>query len=345
MSTKSQELENYFMQNGDNYRSEKINSWKDLIHLQGCSSFKVHVWGSGGNFFFKEIAEYISCVLQKEGFSLETSKTWNSSILDIVIAPHEFMYFDEGKEWSEERKSRSIYFNTEQWHTQWFELSLKAIQFSKKVIDINPNSAKSFLSLGFDSAFAPIFLSPKCDNQLNDLKFIDIQLDNKFYPLQDRKIDLFFIACSNERREKALADLSKHFSGLNTFIHCPNLKGRPILENDPNSINLAQACAIARQSKVLLNIRRDNSLYFEWHRLFLMGINSGCVTITEHSLHNDLIQPSLNLNDTEADYLECSVENMDKTIDRLFNTDEGLYQMQKIHENCIKTKERIINLY
>ena len=84
------------------------------------------------------------------------------------------------------------------------------------------------------------------------------------------------VAVSNPRREYMLAELAPTLSQFNTFIHCPGFDG-PIAMGDPDAICSSDLTQLAKNSKILLNIHRDEMPYFEWHRLFLYGMMNGCV--------------------------------------------------------------------
>lgn len=125
---------------------------------------KVHCYEKG-NFFFSDIATYLENYLTHLGYEIEKDV---QAAIDIVIAPHEFMIYGEGKQWSDDRIENSIYLNTELWQTSWFTLSLRYMQKSKLgCLDINPTSAAGLAQLGIRAAFLPILPLPgSCFEQI-----------------------------------------------------------------------------------------------------------------------------------------------------------------------------------
>ena len=346
-------LGDYFLTHGVMTTSDTSMSWLEFIKKQGCEKYNIHVWETGGNFFFAGMANYMRKVFNKIGMVETTQSVYDSSVVDIVVAPHEFMYYDEGKNWNDDRVSSAIYVNTEQWNTKWFSKSLDLISKSKKAMDINPNSTKALQSLDIDAVFFPMIQLDQpdvnYDNQFSfqDRKFIDISSKNDETDFENREIDILYIGASNPRRDTALANMAKTLSSYDTFIHSPNLVGQPIFKDDPDAIDFKNVCKLARNSKVLLNIHRDEYPYFEWHRLFLMGINNGCVVLTESCLENNFLTAGTSRGhlNPNASYIESSLSAMPETIKFLFDTDAGKQRLRSVHEQAIKATQLLTENY
>jgi GR25 family glycosyltransferase involved in LPS biosynthesis len=334
----SERLAECFVEYGTIKETDSNKSWLKFIKDNNHQKFNVHVWEEGGNFFFAGMANYMRKVLLEAGLKEAMQSSYDESVLDIVVAPHEFIYHGEGKDWSEKRISNAIYLNTEQWHTKWFSKSLQVISKSKRAMDMNPNSAKALQALGINAVFFPMVdLSSEkviSDKQFSfqDRKFINIISKNNRNDYKDREIDILYVGAANERRNTALARMGKTLSSYNTFIHSPNLVGKPISKDCPDAIDYRNVQKLARNSKILLNIHRDEHPYFEWHRLFLMGISNGCVVLTEPCLTNNFLTSG-------SSYVEMALDKIEDTIKLLLDTDQGQDLLYTIHKHAIKEAE------
>lgn len=347
MSTKLN-LVDFFNKHGD--VQETGPSWSAFIKDQELKKYQVHVWKNGGNFFFEDIANYLEKVLSNIGMSKANNTSYDSSVLDIVVAPHEFMYHDQGRYWHPKRSSEAIYLNTEQWHTSWFMKTFYFIEKSRKVMDINPNSAFLLRKLGFNSAFFPIIELDPLSQDLEEFNFKDkkhLNLTNKntYNNFEDREIDILYIATANTKRDKALASLAEKMSNYNTFIHAPKLGGRPITKDNSDAIDQKELRKLARCSKILLNIHREEAPYFEWHRLFLTGISNGCVVLTEPCLKNNILKAGTATGplDPKASYIQ--EESISNALKDLLETSSGKKRMLKIHQQALKVSEDLRKTY
>ncbi len=297
---------------------------------------KILFW-SEGNFFFSDIARYLSAFLTELGYEAScgevASRRELSSHTLIVTAPHEFCVYGQGREWPASALEAAIYLNTEQWHTTWFSLAYAFIQRSRRALDMNPESAAGLAALGIDTAFLPLLPLPGSpfaveDGPISSAFARDRDIKALTFPdrFRERPYDLFFVGALNDRRAIALANMAECLAGHDSFLHCARLAG-PVRPGDPDAMATSDVVKIARNSKILLNIHQGDSHYFEWHRLFLFGIMEGCVVVTEPCLPNQWVRSGTH-------YIECEAAEMPDRLDRLLGTPAGREEMERVHANC-----------
>jgi hypothetical protein len=293
---------------------------------------------SEGNFFFTDIAEALSHILQSRGF--ETYRTFEIQAEDfakyqlVVIAPHEFCVHGPGATWPAERLHDVLFVNTEQWHTSWFSLSLGKIMQSRKVLDINPASARGLSRLGMKAGFVTILPlvgdAPARSHRLllsaqaRGLRHVSALTSTDAF--DDRPYDVLYVAIMNDRRAQTLASLAPHLAKHRCFIHTPGLDG-PMMGASANKLARHDVDLLARNTKILLNIHQGSSLYFEWHRIVLSGICQGCIVVTE---------PCIDIGVLKADehFLSVHAEMMGPYLDWLLTTPAGRDKMAKVRANC-----------
>ena len=307
----------------------------DLIPVK--QKVKLHCFEKG-NFFFVDIKQYCHIYLTHMGYSVDES---DPSAVDVVIAPHEFMVYGAGKKWSAERVENAIYLNTEQWQTNWFSLALKFMQKSKLgCLDINPTSAAGLVKLGIRCAFLPILPLPNsCFEQTRLPATASLTARRFIRPLEYPKVfenriyDVMLVSVSTLRRERIIAGLAPVLSQFNTFVHCPKFS-RPIEADDPDAICSSDFTQLALNSKILLNIHRDEIPYFEWHRIFLYGVMNGCVVVTEPCYPSTYVTAG-------EHYIEATPDAMPEVFLRLLTTSGGRAELARVHANVNRLREEI----
>lgn len=292
-----------------------------------------------GNFFFQDIAEYVARALQELGWAAELmsdrdAREAEPGWFDLVVAPHEYMVIGAGYLWSEARWKDAAYFNTEQWQTPWFAACFKYMQGSRRgVIDLNPTSAAAFARINVRAAFLPLLPLDKTAFQQKRATFSRSFARRKFvetlaYPgdITDRQYDLVFVANLNRRRQEILAQMAPDLAAFKTFLHAP-VMDKPVRPGDGDMLSGRDFTQLAKNSKILLNIHRDEIGYFEWHRLFLYGVANATVVVTEPCFHVPLLEPGVH-------YIEAEVEEMPDLLRMLLTTVEGAERLRTISAAC-----------
>lgn len=329
--------------NIDNFLTEHSNAARSPLGelLDPSRPVSILHW-SDGNFFFSEIAAYLTEFLRPLGFDAQCSADLSPPSLAkhniVIVAPHEFCVHGPGRNWDEQSLKRAIYLNTEQWHTGWFSHAYRYLLRSNKAIDMNPASAAGLQALGIRTAFLPLLPRSGTPFGIGDAPLSREFADNRFihkltYPadLSERSYDVLFVGAANARREGALASLAPVLADHESFIHCPRFAG-PVRPGDPNRLSTPDLVQIARNAKILLNIHQGESRYFEWHRLFLFGIMEGCIVLTESCIPNGFVEAGTH-------YLECDLNSMPNRLRWLLETTEGEAEMQRVRANCDRLRQ------
>ena len=299
---------------------------------------------SNGNFFFHELAEYIYGGLIEAGYSAELcneneiSENFIGHI--IIVAPHEYFVFQDGKELYKKIKSISpqrTYYVTEQPQSKFGINQMQYLFDGSNVIDINLTNAIFTREYGILSYFLP--LGPlKSDLELKQINFnqylngIFIDKNTRDYNvehekvLSQRPIDILYIANCVPRRASFLAKNANVFNKFNSFIFSP-IWPFPHKADSITTLDKNNSLALCQRSKILLNIHRDEFNYFEWHRIVLRGFRSGNVVITEPSYP----VPGF-VNGTH--YLEVPLDEIPDKIEYLLNTTEGTELCNSISRNA-----------
>lgn len=312
---------------------QRVHSFRDF--LEPDWPVVVLHWREG-NFFFTDIARYVAETLASAGFEvtlLDDHRALDLSRTEIiVVAPHEYCVHGPGTEFAPEVAARVLHVNLEQWHTQWFSLSLDKMLTSRKALDINPLSARGLARLGIKAGFLPLLPRPggvfdfgqqPPSTQLTRLRAIKPLT----YPRKvlERPYDILFVGYLNKRRARSLAELGHVLSDYDCFLHAPRFTG-PITPDSPNMIGSRDLAQIAQNAKLLLNIHQGESHYFEWHRLVVSGIAQGCVPLTEPCANIGLVEPGVH-------YIEATLDEMPDRIAWLLGTAEGRREIERLHEN------------
>lgn len=329
------------------FSPEKIRSFLSRVDTSAVHSVfdivprgsKVTVlYAENGNFFFQDIAEYVAELFTQQGCPAQAFADLPPGVdpatdVVVVVAPHEFFVIGPGQSWDPERIAQVAHVNTEQWQTPWFAKCFYHLMNSVRgVFDINPNSAAGLVKLGAKAAFLPIVPQEgsvfeqkrmPVTPEFAKLKYIG-PLD---YPedVLDRVYDIAYVAVTNPRRSKALADLAPHIAPYRNFIHTPRFS-RPITRDNPDMLGGRDLTQIARNSKILLNIHRDHVGYLEWHRIFLYGVMNGCVVVTEPCFANEHIVDGRN-------YISASLSEMPALLKELLETESGRKRLREISGN------------
>jgi hypothetical protein len=294
-----------------------------------------------GNFFFAEIARYLEVLLTRLGVDARLgaeNEMPAAGITPIVVAPHEFCVHGAGRLWPEELQSRTVPVNTEQWHTGWFTHALRFIRKSGVGLDINPSSASGLAALGYRVAFVPLVeLGPfQVDRAPLSPEFAAARaIEPLTYPAAaaDRPYALLFIGACNARRSGLLGALAPDLARHQAFVHCPRFDG-PVRAGDPDAMRTSDAVQLARNARILLNLHQGEGRYFEWHRLFLLGIAKGCVVVSEPCLPNPWVIEGTH-------YICCEADRLAETINWLLGTTEGSAECDRIRRNGAELVARL----
>ncbi|MDO8392692.1 MAG: glycosyltransferase [Actinomycetota bacterium] len=226
-----------------------------------------------GNVFMREIAEHIAEGLRAHGHhpTIVTDELPGGTdpFANLVVAPHEFFgLFPATPAERMKAAAQAVSINTEQPGTPFFDVALPYLCESPAALDINPLALAELQRLGLNAAHLPLGVVPSM-----------CHWDGGDTP---RSIDLALLAGRTPRRELFVGGAASVLWEWNTDLrffswHKPATGDRPqFVHGDEKYRRLAD-------TRVLLNVHRDEVLYFEWARV-LDALANGCVVATEHSV-------------------------------------------------------------
>ncbi len=273
-----------------------------------------------GNHFFTEIAELLAQGLRDAGFTAATRSEQDaqptSGEWPIVVAPHEFFLLGAGRDLaSAEWLGRAAVFNTEQMHTSWFSLSMPALIRAGIVLSIDHETAQALRHTGANAHFLPLVLSHSGSDAegLRGLRSwgpaVKAAGGAPDSPWAERPVDIAFIGTLFPRRERFFAGSAERLAGYRSHLHLPKLRG-PLQPQGLDTLSAASAGAIARRTKVLLNIHQSEQAYFEWHRIVCLGMLNGAVVLSEPCSPVPGLVPGVH-------YLEADLDHFPDLLDEL----------------------------
>jgi hypothetical protein len=286
---------------------------------------------AAGNFYFRELRHFLAGGLRRAGWTIyeadEGAAAGNG--VPIVVGPHEFFSVGAGVEWfSAENLGAAVLVTTEQLQSVWLQLFDRALRLSAAVVDVNPAVSAELAARGVAARWLPLGWYPGCgvfDSVPAGLHAPpDWQIDFQAGPLadagsdswHDRPIDILFIGSHSPRRERWLRLLQEALPDRRWFVHLPSDR-QPIGEGGKAHVDTAASVALARRSKILLNIHRDDAAYFEWQRIVWRGLWQRTLVVTE---------PCGSVSSLRAgvDYVEVPLERIAETLRRLLATPQGI---------------------
>lgn len=269
-------------------------SWPPSEHQRITSRFEspTHspnqvsvVLSSRGNHFFAPIAESLAEAFARAGFAAEVIYDFaQPGTIPVIVAPHEYFALTEPEAYELLDLSETILLNTEQPHTRWFGASWPYLRHAKFVLDMNQEAAQFSKLFGVHSTFIP--LRP-CEADPQNSSILETELESVTGAVgpfdlswADRPIDVLFVGSLSRRREAVLSSLAPTLAEFRTSVRLAEAR-QPLTTDSPALTTTAEFIQLARQSKVLLNIHRDQHRYFEWQRLVMVGMANGCLVISD----------------------------------------------------------------
>ncbi|MDG6095751.1 hypothetical protein LOC54_11785 [Acetobacter sp. AN02] len=325
---------------------EKLNyiiSNKKITNNKNLSEIVFPVfYHSKGNTFIREIAEDFSEYMRSSGFKsivvTEEYEPNNSSELYIFCAPHEFFFLNGSEKWKEESIiSSSIMLNTEQPQTDWFNRGVIYLFLSLAIIDFSYQTYEIFKNMGIRSFhFDPIVSTDPIEieeeyRKSNLFKILPEKAKKSgvsYKKFLDRSIDVSFFGNDSRKRDKFLSKNALYLSEKNCFIYYRKNQG-PIPGKDPYKILSKIPSYVADNSKISINIHRDEDPYFEWHRIVKQGLSRGSIVVSEECLPHPLYKEGVN-------FLVETSRHMPNLIEWLLNSEDGHKKANEIQEENFK---------
>jgi hypothetical protein len=283
---------------------------------------------AGGNFYFRELRDVLAAGLRRAGWTIDAADESATSCrgVPIIIGPHEFFSVGAGVEWlSVENLRAAVLVTTEQPQSIWFQAFERALRLAAAVVDVNPSTGAELAARGVRVHWLPLGWYRDCGvfdrlpDGLDSMRGIELPAGVLADPSADawhaRPIDVLFIGSHSPRRERWLRALQDALPDVRWFVHLPSDR-QPVGGSGVEHIDTAHAVALARRSKILLNLHRDETPYFEWQRIVWRGLWQRTLVVTEPSGE---VPPLV----AGRDYVEAPVEEIAAALRQILTTDAG----------------------
>jgi len=211
----------------------------------------------------------------------------------IVVGPHEFFTVGQGVDWlSADNLRGCVLVTTEQPQSAWTQTFSRALALAGAVVDISHETCVRFNAGGVPARWLPLGWYDACGPfdrlpaGVTPPEGWDLSLPEGGLPpaaadtWAARPLDVLFIGASSPRRERLLEGLRRAVPGVRWAVHMP-ADVAPAGGVADSPIETATAVALARRAKVLLNLHRDDSTYFEWQRIVWRGLWQRALVLTE----------------------------------------------------------------
>ena len=280
--------------------------------IRELSKVEIHITNQG-NVFFTEIARIILCGFMELNFEVSLkydSSEFGSDTLNIVVAPHEFFYFNKNN--YNIFIPNLIIVNLEQFNTHWFSLAFKTFKKALRIWEIDKNQYQnlseslksvSYLQLGHTE----LYEAAKWKKTIPK-SYITSHLDRElFNPVNEqmewsnRPFDFVFIGAVSERRSEFFAKYAEFFSDYNCFFFFHDVQYYGPVKNEI-FLDTETAYSIIQRSKVFINLHQSDYNFFEWHRIVSMGFWSNTLVFSEEINNTDIFQ-------AEIDFIEFDFAN------------------------------------
>ena len=190
--------------------------------------------------------------------------------VNLVVSPHEFfpLHSDRTERELLRAAEASVSIGLEQPGTSWFELGTHYASVGRSVLDISPYAIAELNRRGLDAMHLQLGYHPSWDRWGGDPSC--------------RHKDLLFLGSITERRSRFFGDAAPLFWDYETDIRLFE-SARIMSEPRANFVAGVEKWQLLADSRVLLNVHRNDVPYFEWVRV-LEALANGCLVVTEASM-------------------------------------------------------------
>jgi hypothetical protein len=302
------------------------------------ASFAIY-YSRSGHYFFREISILLHAGLKGMGFhsELRTEADGRSEQADIhiVVGPHEFFFLDIGSSMFAGRQAENlVLINTEQPGNHWFRLAASVFPQARHIFDPNHGGAEFIRQLGFSAShLPPAFVEnlslfnavgplPKVQDteSLSDevCQWLDADL-----PLRERPIDVSFVGQANPRRSSFFAKAAARFEKFECHLRLISEAGPWTSDPRDRDLRTRITTGLSRRSKIVLNVHREESPYFEWHRVILMGVWQKALVISETVNDSQPLIPGV-------DFIQAPLDDIPEAIEYYLRDPAGIQEAEKI---------------
>lgn len=326
----------------------------ELAYLRGADSapdvgrgqrIAVHV-SSEGNDFFHEMAQVIAAGFSACGADArvldENAPPAPDAEHEIVVAPHEFFLLGSGpRRLTRDFLARAHLWIAEQPGSEFFAMCMWFARFARMVLDVNPLCSLAWAEMGFRARAFPLgyldgFAEFEDHAELGGewLRYSQPRAVRDYAgsvddPLTDRPIDVFCNAVLTRRRERFFARNAAIFGDLRCALFLPS-PSTPISAKLASALQARDATALAQRSKIVLNVHRDETPYFEWHRIMVRGAWQKALVVSEPCLPVPGFEPGVH-------YIEATARELPQKLLWLLRTAEGRATAEAVRKRAYET--------
>jgi hypothetical protein len=271
------------------------------------------VLAPGQNAFFTELAGALSHELRSLGI---TSSITTGDFpppqrgrVYVLIPPHEYAELRDGR-LPARLLRRTIFVCAEQPGTPWFGSNLALTRLGGAVFDVNPASVRRLGELGIEARHLPLGYTPLWD---------------RFDAGGERGVDIAFLGCVTERRERLLARWADSLWRRRAHLVISD-NTRPNVATSQSFVAGEDKWSLLARTKVVLNVHRTEEPYFEWQRV-LESILCGAVVVSEWSTDHDPLVPGEHFLAARPEALHLVAEELLDDADRRQAMQAAAYEL------------------
>ncbi len=308
------------------------------------SRVAIHV-SPHGNYFFREIALLFHAAFSELGADAIFCDRYQfvdaEDRLHFIVAPHEyFLLAQRGSTWNPFPRERTVVYNTEQLQTSWYKEASKHLDKGFLVLDLDASTAEAQRSFGLPCEHVPLGYCPSLElfSGLHPVPLNSATLalapevrewKDRSRSLRDRPVDLIFFGRNTPRRGEFFARHARFFADYRCFFRIDSMQD-PLHPGINTPIDTETTTSLSRRAKISLNIHRDESRYFEWHRIAVLSIWQETLVVSEPSTLSAPFVPGL-------DYVEAEMDLIPAAIEYLLRSGEGMRHAERIRQHARKT--------
>lgn len=239
----------------------------------------------GQNAFFRELAEALVAEMSGLGAAAELTDGYpgdDDGRVHVLVGPHEYAALHWWRATpSRAQLARTVAICTEQPGTKWFDLGASVAARAGAVLDINRQGVRTLLRRGIRAGHAQLGHTASWEPA------------EPTAGAGARSVDIAFLGGKTDRRCRILAGCGDRFRHHRCHLIVGD-NSHPNPESSPVFVAGEAKRKLLGDSKVLLNIHRDDRPYFEWQRV-LEAICAGAVVVTEHARDHEPLVPGEHL--------------------------------------------------
>ncbi|WP_424183682.1 glycosyltransferase [Actinokineospora sp. G85] len=270
------------------------------------------------NAFFHELADVIADEAGRLGASVDVVRSQVEAEPEdvfLLLPTHEYTAL-EGPLWYEEPRfaDRAIGLTAEQPNSTFFDSNIALSRHLAAVLDFSEHAVRAYREHDVAAEHLRFGWTPSWD---------------VFDPEQDYERDLVFLGCLSERRERAIAGMTRLlWSRESKLVVSDN--ATPNWAQGPSFVAGAAKRRLLATSKVLLNVHQAETPYFEWLRA-VEAAHCGAVLVSETSLQTEPFERGTHFLSAPAAGLSLAAEDVLDDPDKLKAVRTAAYELIKAH--------------